>query len=79
MDFLTGLMIEAVGLLLLVGGFLAGWKARGAALREGGVSAKSPDAEEARKLEAEQEAFQKMMGYSVETAYGLNKEERIGA
>lgn len=79
MDFVTGLIIEAAALLFLGVGFLAGWKARGAALRQSGVSAKSPDAEEARKLEAEQEAFQKMMGYSVETAYGLNKEGMIGA
>lgn len=73
MDALEGLLIELAGLLLLGGGFFAGWKVRGA--RE--PSADNPDRQEIQRAAAEQDAFKKMMDYSVETAYGLNRGERI--
>ena len=75
MDFLTGLGVEVVGLLLIGAGFLAGWKVRDA--RE--PSTASPEEEEKRRAEEEEAAFQKMMNYSTETAYGLNKRKGIDA
>ena len=62
---------------LFGGGFLAGWKARGAMSRAKEPSEESPDERETRRAEAEDDAFQKLMSYSVETAYGLNREGRI--
>ena len=70
--------MTALGVVLCLGlfggGFLTGWKVRDALE----PSVKSPGEEEARRTAAEEEAYQKMMGYSVETAYGLNKKEGIG-
>ncbi|MBQ6206032.1 MAG: hypothetical protein IJK52_03020 [Oscillospiraceae bacterium] len=79
MDFLTGLLIELAGLAGIGVGFVLGWKVRGAVFRAREPSVESPDEEEARRMEAEQAAFKKMMDYSVETAYGLNRAERIDA
>ena len=77
MDVLIAMLSATLGIVLFGGGFLAGWKARGVMSRTKEPSAESPDEEEARRAEAENEAFRKLMGYSAETAYGLNREGRI--
>lgn len=77
MDFLIAMVSATLGAAFFGGGFLAGWKARDAMSRTKGPSAESPDENETRRAEAENEAFRKLMGYSVETAYGLNREGRI--
>ena len=79
MDFLMTALAVTLCMGLFGGGFFAGWKARDAVLRTREPSAKSPGEEEARRTAAEEEAYQKLMGYSVETAYGMNKKEGISA
>lgn len=63
-------VLAALGLLGL--GFFAGWKARKLwqeHTRRAAVQEASE--EERRRLEAEQRAFEGLMGYSPETAYGI--------
>ena len=79
MGFLTGMAGAALCMVLFGGGFLAGWKVRDALLRMREPSAQSPDDKETRRIKAETEAYQNMMNYSVETAYGLNKKKGIDA
>ncbi len=73
MDFFITSASVTLCFALFGGGFFLGWKIRGT--RE--PSVKNPGEEEARRIAAEEEAYQKMMGYSVETAYGLNGNGRI--
>ena len=77
MDFLIAMISATLGAALFGGGFLAGWKAHGAMSQAKEASAESPDERERLRAESENEAFQKLMAYSVETAYGLNRQERI--
>lgn len=61
-------MLAVLGLLSL-GAFL-GWKARG---KFRPPSAQEISEEERRRFEAEQQAFQSIMGYNADTAYGMNR------
>ena len=75
MDFLITALNVTLCMGLFGGGFFAGWKMRDAVLRVREPSAESPGEEEARRTAAAEEAYQKMMDYSVETAYGLNRKD----
>lgn len=76
-DSLIATLIVTLQFALVGAGFFAGWKVRGATLQTKEPSAERPDEEEARRAQEREEAFQKMMGYSVETAYGLNKGKEV--
>jgi len=59
-------------LLLLAGGFLLGWFARGSQ----GARLRREQAEELtekqkRELRAEQDAFRQLLGYNIDVAYGV--------
>ena len=79
MDFLVITLSVTLCMALFGGGFFAGWKIHGAVSRTREPSVKSPGEEEARRTAETAEAYQKLMDYSVETAYGLNKKGGIDA
>lgn len=54
--------------LLFLGAFL-GWKARERFQKE---TVQELDEETCRRFEAEQQAFEDMLNYNIDTAYGLN-------
>lgn len=74
--------LGTIGVLALMAlGFWAGWKARIAwteHTRQAAVSEATE--EERRQLRAEQKAFEGMLNYNPETAYGMNitLEELVG-
>lgn len=77
-------MVELLIAVLLVqfstiGSFLAGWYLHGK-LKPKAVAQVEEEPTEAErkkleKLKAEDEAFTKMLGYNIETAYGMNNNE----
>ena len=70
----------AVLALLTLGCFI-GWKANTAFRQHSTrVAAEEASEEERRQLQAEQRAFENMLNYNQDTAYGLNKglEEMVG-
>lgn len=74
---MTYVLYGAVGvivvLLLLCFGFLLGWKARVAWVKHTRrAAADEATEEELRNLKAEQKAFEGMLNYNLETAYGMN-------
>lgn len=68
-NFLLGAagMLAVLGLLVL-GAFL-GWKARERFQKK---TVQELDEETRRRFEAEQQAFEDMLNYNIDTAYGLN-------
>lgn len=75
---MTYVIYGALGMLavlgLLVGGAAIGWRARGAwQERARQAVAKEATEEERRQLMEQQRAFEGMLNYNVEQAYGMNK------
>lgn len=71
------LMYGAVGafsvLTLLVLGFLAGWKANEVFAAQKRPAAEEVTEEQRRHLLAQQQAFEEMLHYNQDTAYGANR------
>lgn len=72
---MTYFLLGAAGTLAVLGlvslGAFCGWKARGLLQQHNAVPEASE--EERRRIEAEQQAFSSMMGYNIETAYGMDR------
>ena len=66
-----------IGVLLLAIGGAGGWFLR--MLLERGTrgvrGAETPEAREAQRMQAERQAFETLMGYNVDMAYGLDGRE----
>ena len=71
-------MVEVlIGVVLLVLGGAGGWFARRLmeAANEGRGTAGTDAARDLERVRAERQAFEALMGYNAETAYGLRGEE----
>lgn len=71
------LIYGAVGALMVLGvlaaGVFIGWKAGDAARKYGGSSTAGQETEEQRRqLKAQQQAFESMLSYNTDTAYGID-------
>lgn len=82
MEYLIyGALGVLVVLALLALGIFVGWKANTAfRLHSTRVAAEEASEEERRQLVADQRAFESMLNYNQDTAYGLNKglDEMVG-
>ena len=70
MGILYGALGALVVLLALTLGLMLGWKAREMLSRNRTVCSESDD--EKRRAQEEQRAFENMLHYNMDTAYGLN-------
>lgn len=76
MEFVIGAAGAVFALLLVAGGFFAGWKAQKAI---SGVQDSTPEIRvqssknEQKRMEEELNAFQTLMGYNMDLAYGNQK------
>ena len=71
-------MVEVlIGVVLLVLGGAGGWFARKVleAARRGTSEPETDAAREAERVRAERQAFEALMGYNAETAYGMQDKE----
>lgn len=59
--------------LLLIGGVLAGWKARERYDKDRRPTPEELGQKERDRLEAEQSAFRQLMSYNLEMAYGMEQ------
>lgn len=77
MDFIIGAFGALLVLAVLAGGVVIGWKLKAYdAKRNAPVTAEVLSPEKKRALEDQQEAWQQLHDYNVETAYGLNRQRR---
>lgn len=71
-------MVEVVlGMVLVALGGLAGWFLRGIEERAKRLSPEpeTPGTQEVQRMQAERQAFETLMGYNVDMAYGLDGKE----
>nr|DAL14475.1 MAG TPA_asm: hypothetical protein [Caudoviricetes sp.] len=73
MEVIYGALGALTVVALLALGAFAGWKARGHFY---GAKAERPAAEELKRMEAEQAAFQQMQNYNADVAYGIGGDAR---
>lgn len=64
-----------IGIVLFAGGLALGWFGRQAVLKAQHTEPEQLPETEIDKLKAEQAAFEQLMGYNLNTAYGLDKKE----
>lgn len=70
LSLLTGALGAIVVIALLCGGFAAGWCAREKLKDFTPEKVDGPDETELRRLRAEHEAFQDLMNFNIDKAYG---------
>ena len=71
-------MVDVVlGMVLVALGGLAGWFLRGIEERAKRLSPEpeTPGTQEVQRMQAERQAFEALMGYNAETAYGMQDKE----
>ena len=73
MNFIYGVLGTVLVLAVFGAGFFAGWKTNGKVGAERAeVHAETPSERERRELIEEQKAFQQLLSYNINDAYGLN-------
>lgn len=74
MEFIYGALGVVLALGLFAFGVFVGWRIKGRMIEAARRSyAEEITEKEREELRAEQEAFSALMGYNIDTAYGLNE------
>lgn len=77
MEFIIGALGALLTVALFAAGVLLGWRLKGLDVKRLQHKADPVTEQEARRLKEEQEAFSMLQNYTVEDAYGMNRDFRI--
>lgn len=79
MDFIFGFIGALLAIALFAGGVFCGWRLKVAdQKRERVITAQELNEKERQMLKEQQEAFNRLQNYTVEDAYGLNRQDTPG-